>query len=104
VSRANAEREVHLLWAAGEIGATEAARSVAPGDADPEPGAGARRDARTRETGGEAAPAAPGTKKDTGSESTSASTGWPNGWSDSKKRCASCAAAVRAGVPAALKD
>jgi hypothetical protein len=93
--------EAHLLWAAGETEATEAARSVAPGEADPEPGAGTRRDARTRKAGGEAA--LPGTKRDTGRGSTSASTGWPKGWSDSKKRCASCAA-VRAGVPAALKN
>jgi hypothetical protein len=87
--------------------ATEAAaRSVAPGDAEPEPaGAGTRRNARTQEASGEAAPAAPGKKRDTGRGSTSASTGWPNGWSDSKKRCASCAGgAVRAGVPAVLKD
>jgi len=96
---------VHLLWAAGETGATEAteaARNVEPGDAEPA-GAGARRDARTQEASGEAAPAPPGKKRDTGRGSTSASTGWPNGWSDSKKRCASCAA-VRAGVPAVLKD
>jgi len=102
VKRANAEREVDL-WAAGERGATEAVRSVAPGDADPEPaGADMRRDARTREARGEAAAR---TKRDTGGGSTSASTGWQNGWSDSKKRYASCAGeAVRAGVPAALKN
>jgi len=84
--RTNTEREVHP-WAAGETGATEAERGVAPGDADP--GAGAR-DARTRETSGAGAAR---TRKDTGKGSTSASTGWPNGWSGSKKRCVDCAAA-----------
>jgi hypothetical protein len=102
VKRANTEREVNL-WAAGERGATEAAaRSGAPGDADPEPaGADMRRDARTREARGEATAR---TKRDTGGGSRSASTGWPNGLSASKKRYASCVTAVRAGVPAALKN
>jgi hypothetical protein len=101
VSWTNTEWEVHL-WAAGETGATEAARSVAPAegvDPEPEPGAGTRRDTRTREAPEEEAAR---TKRDTGRGSTSASTGWQNAWSDSKKKCASCAAAT-AGAPEALK-
>jgi hypothetical protein len=102
VSWTNTERKVHL-WAAEETGATEAAaRSVAPAG-DVESGAGTR-DARTREASGEAAPR---TKRDTGRGSTSASTGWPPAWSDSKKKCASCAAAVTAvtaGAPEALRN
>ena len=100
MSRANTEREVHL-WAAVETGATGAARIVARGDVAPEPGAGTR-DARTRrEVNREAGARA---KRDTGRRSTSASTGWQNGWSDSKKRCASCAGAVAEVAPEALRN
>jgi hypothetical protein len=99
VSQKNTEREVHP-WVAEETGATEAPRSVAAvGDVEQEPGVGTR-DARTWEAPGEEAR----TKKDTGRGSTSASTGWPNGWSDSKKRCTSCAAAVTGGAPGALRN
>jgi hypothetical protein len=112
VSRKNTERKVHL-WAAEETGATEvAARSVTAaagaveqdvagaGAVEQEPEAGTR-DVRTREAAGEAAAR---TKRDTGRRSTSASTGWPNVWSDSKKRCASCAAAVTGRAPEALRN
>ena len=50
MSRTITEPEV-LLWAARETeatAATEAARSVAQGDADPDPGEGTGRDALTR--------------------------------------------------------
>jgi hypothetical protein len=100
VSWKNAQRKVHL-WAAEETGATGAARIVAAaGDVEQEPGAGTR-DARTREIPGEAGAR---TKRGTGRRSTSASTGWQNGWSDSKKRCASCAGAVAEVAPEALRN
>jgi hypothetical protein len=89
-------------WAAEEIEVTEAApRSVAVAAGDVEQAEAGARDARTREAPGKEAAR---TKRDTGRRSTSASTGWPKGWSDSKKKCASCAAAVTGGTPEAPRN
>jgi hypothetical protein len=73
-------------------------RSVAAAG-DAKPGVPTR-DARMREAPGAVAAR---TKRATGRGSTSASTGWQNAWSDSKKKCASCAAAT-AGAPEALSN
>jgi hypothetical protein len=88
-------------WAAEETEATEAApRSVVVAVDVEQAGAGAR-DARMREVPGKEAAR---TKRGTGRRSTSASIGWPNGWSDSKKKCASYAAAATGGAPEALRN
>jgi len=89
-------------WAAEETEATEAApRSVAVAAGGVEQAGAGARDARTREAPGKEAGRM---KRGTGRRSTSASTGWPNGWSDSKKKCASCAAAVTGGAPEAPRN